>query len=175
MNENSKIIPLPKEDITCGMCGASDVKTRHVEDSFEFGRGNSTVFLSAIIPVHSCAECSFEFTDSKADDLCHEAVCRHLGLLTPAEIRKVRRDMSQAEFADQTGIGEASLGRWERGHLIQNVAMDNFLHLLRLPGNLEALRKRKRHSASSHTGSEHNFQCIDITELLTGQQVKFAF
>ena len=111
-----------------------------MDDSFEYG----SVFLNATITVHSCAECSFEFTGEGADSARHESVCRHLGLLTPAEVRNIRKDMSmsKAELARQTGISEASLSRWERGYLLQNTAMDNFLYLLSLPGNLEALRKK---------------------------------
>jgi len=146
MNKDSNVIPFSKETVTCAMCGSSDVKTHQIEDSFEYGNGDSRVFLSALIPVHSCSECSFEFTDNKADELRHEAVCRHLGILTPREIRDVRKNMSKAEFSRQTGIGEASLGRWERGFLLQNIAMDNFLYLLNLPGNLDSLQRRRSDS-----------------------------
>jgi len=173
MNKNSKVIPFPKETVTCAMCGSSDVKTRQIEDSFEYGNGNSTVSLSALIHVHSCDKCSFEFTDSKADDLRHEAVCRHIGILTPREVCDVRKNMSKAEFSRQTGIGEASLARWERGFLLQNVAMDNFLYLLSLPGNLEALQRR--HNDSAHMESEPVFKCIGITSALREQQAKFSF
>ena len=175
MKESSKVIPFSKENVTCGMCGSSDVKTRRVEDSFEFKSGDSKFLLNVVIPVRSCIECSFEFTDSEADDLRHDAVCRKLGLLTSAEVRDVRRDMSKAEFARQTGIGEASLGRWERGHLIQNAAMDNFLYLLNLPGNLEALRKRKKYGVSQHKESQHGFQHIDITPPLMERAGNFSF
>lgn len=173
MNKNSKIIPFSKETITCAMCGSSNVKTRQVKDSFEYGSGDSRVFLNADIPVHSCVKCSFEFTGNKADDLRHEAVCRHLGLLTPEEVRSVRNNMSKAEFSRQTGIGEASLSRWERGSVIQNVAMDKFLYLLSLTGNLEALKNRT--SASKRLKSESVFRCIDITDTLIEQKAKFNF
>lgn len=173
MNKNSKVIPFSKETITCGMCGSSNVKTRQVKDSFEYGSGDSRVFLNAVIPVHSCVKCSFEFTGNKADDLRHEAVCRHLGLLTPEEVRSVRNNMSKAEFSRQTGIGEASLSRWERGYLLQSEAMDNFLYLLSLPGNLEALKDKT--SASGRKVSESAFRCIDITDTLMEQKAKFSF
>ena len=39
--------------------------------------------------------------------------------------------MSQAEFARVTGFGEATIGRWENGLVIQNVANDRYLRLLR--------------------------------------------
>ena len=62
----------------------------------------------------------------------HEAECRRLGVLTPAEIRALRTgyDMSRAEFARVTGFGEATLARWERGEVIQNTSNDSFLRML---------------------------------------------
>ena len=150
MDRNSRINPSSSEEnIICHMCGSSDVHIRKEEDRFEYGNAEPGVFLSAIVDVYRCNECSIEYTDSKADDLRHEAVCNYLGRLTPKEIFRIREsmDMSQKEFADETGIGEASLSRWERGYLIQNEAMDNFLCLLSQPGNLEILRKRRSDSA----------------------------
>lgn len=62
----------------------------------------------------------------------HEAECRRLGVLTPTEIRELRKgyDMSRAEFARVTGFGEATLARWERGEVIQNTSNDSFLRML---------------------------------------------
>lgn len=150
MNRNSKIDPSSSEEsVICHMCGSSDVHIRKEEDIFEYGNAEPGVFLSAVVDVYSCKECSFEYTDSKADDLRHEAVCNYLRRLTPKEILRIRESMkmSQKEFAHETGIGEASLSRWERGYLIQNEAMDNFLYLLSRPENLEILRKRQSDSA----------------------------
>ena len=150
MDRNSKINPSSaEENITCHMCGSSDVHTRKEEDRFEYGNAEPGVFLSAIVDVYRCNECSIEYTDSKADDLRHEAVCNYLGVLTPKEILRIREciNMSQKEFSRETGIGEASLSRWERGHLIQNEAMDNFLYLLSQPGSLEILQKRQSDSS----------------------------
>ena len=38
--------------------------------------------------------------------------------------------MSRAAFARLTGFGEATLGRWERGEVIQNTSNDSFLRIL---------------------------------------------
>ena len=64
--------------------------------------------------------------------LQHAAVCRALGLLTPAEIQAIRERLgpTQAEFAQLTGIGEATISRWERGRILPNRAMDHYLRLL---------------------------------------------
>ena len=167
MNENSKVDSLSKESVTCVICKSSNVETNQVEDNFEYG----SALLKATITVHSCADCSFEFTGKGADKVRHDAVCRHLGFFTPEEVRKIRKDtsMSKVEFADVSGIGEASLGRWERGRLLQSHAMDNLLYLLSLPGNLEALKRRHSQIESSST-----FPHIGIiTEELRKEQESF--
>ncbi len=159
MDRNSKVNQFSSEEnITCCMCGSSDVHIRKEEDRFEYGYAETGVFLSAVIDVYRCNECSIEYTGNKADDLRHEAVCNYLGVLTPKEILRIREgmNMSQKEFARETGIDEASLSRWERGYLIQNEAMDNFLYLLSQPGNLEILRKRR--SGKIHGNYEHRIR-----------------
>ena len=49
--------------------------------------------------------------------------------------------MSRAAFAKVTGLGEATLNRWENGLLIQNRANDRYLRLLASPGNVQALKR----------------------------------
>ena len=63
--------------------------------------------------------------------------------MTPAEIRAIRAELGKTrrEFAELTGIGEASLARWESGRLIQNVAYDTLLHLLTFPENVDRIRR----------------------------------
>ena len=65
-------------------------------------------------------------------------------MLTPWEIREIRKkhDLSRAAFAELTGLGAASLGRWETGALIQSLANDRYLRLLAAPGGLSALKGR---------------------------------
>ena len=75
----------------------------------------------------------------------HETVCRHLGVQTPVEVLAIRQkyNMSRPGFAELTRLGEATLGRWERGALIQNAANDQFLYLLRFADNIDRLRARR--------------------------------
>jgi DNA-binding transcriptional regulator YiaG len=128
----------------CPNCGSQSVATRKVVDRFTYGTGADAVQLEAEVPFHRCAECAFEYTDAEAEDRHHEAVCRHLNVLFPEEIRELRDsyDMTRAEFAQATRIGEASLGRWETGQLIQNPANDNYLYLLNFRDNWERLKAR---------------------------------
>jgi DNA-binding transcriptional regulator YiaG len=128
----------------CPNCGSRSIATRNVVDRFTYGTGADAVQLEAEVPFLRCAECSFEYTDAEAEDRRHEAVCRHLNVLVPEEIRELRDsyDMTRAEFAQATRIGEASLGRWETGQLIQNPANDNYLYLLNFRDNWERLKAR---------------------------------
>lgn len=117
---------------SCESCGASGLRTELVRDPFIYGSGEGAVELIADLPVHSCPQCGASYRGEEAETLQHEAVCRHLGVLTPAEIRALRRrhDMSRAAFSRLTGFGEATLARWERGEVIQNTSSDSFLRLL---------------------------------------------
>lgn len=131
-------------DIQCPSCGKNGAQTSMVDDPFVYGEGSDAVELVARVPLRTCAACGFEFLDSEAEDAQHEAVCRHLGVLTPSEIRALREKhgFSRAAFSQLTKLGEATIARWERGALIQNSAYDQFMYLLQDPRNLERLRER---------------------------------
>ena len=65
-----------------------------------------------------------------------------------------RLGRNQAEFAELTGIGVATLSRWERGRLLQTRALDRYLRVLdALPQAiqvLESLQKPTRASTTFH-------------------------
>ena len=119
----------PDSDLICPQCGAESVTTSWHHDAFNYGSGDAAVTLHVDLPVRHCAACDFEFLDHEGERLRHEAVCRHLGVLTPAEVRAVRErhGMSRAAFAQVTGLGEATLNRWENGAVVQNLANDRYL------------------------------------------------
>ncbi len=138
-------------DRSCPDCNSNRVVTEWIDHRFPYGRGENAVELCARIPVRRCEECGDQFLDAEAEDLMHEAVCRHLGVMTPREVRDIRRQgggLSRAEFARITRRGEATIGRWERGELIQNAAYDQLLYLLTFPENLIRLRQRAETLAS---------------------------
>lgn len=118
----------------CGSCDTPGLRTELVRDPFIYGAGEDAVELAVEIPVHTCSYCG-SYTGEEAADIRHDAVCRHLGLLTPNEIRELRGEyeMSRAAFATLTGLGEATIARWERREVIQNVANDRYLRLLQNP------------------------------------------
>jgi len=100
------------------------------------------VELRADVPVISCSSCGERYTDDRAADIRHDAVCRFLGRLTPSDLRKIRESYgySQAQWSELTGIGIASIKRWESGVLIQGVALDRFIRVLSNTHGLDLLK-----------------------------------
>lgn len=117
---------------TCPLCSTTSVETIPHRDTFAYGTGQSAAELSVQLPVRSCPSCNIEFLDQVGQRLMHNAVCRHLGVLTPEEVAAIRvhHKMTRAQFATVTGLGKATLARWESGAVIQNRANDRFLRLL---------------------------------------------
>ena len=132
------------EEQCCPECGSTRVSTRLERQRFPYGEGSEAVELEAVVPVTKCSECGFEYLDDSAEAIRHEAVCRHLGVLNPDEIRRIREEygFSRAEFSRLTRLGEATLNRWENGILVQNQAYDRFLRLLRFPENVRRLQTK---------------------------------
>lgn len=167
--------------ILCPVCESKRIVTRELSESFPYGSGKEEVTLSAIVPVHSCQDCQFEFTDELADQEKHNAICKHLEVMTPSQIAWIRQqyNLSRAEFARVARIGEASINRWENALLIQNPAMDQYLYLLSFPENFERVRERNEHSfLNSSCGFDQDpnpFTCLEITEDLEQEARVFVF
>ncbi len=130
----------------CPLCDSSHVDSRIENQTFVHGTGKDASELSAPVQVFQCQSCMFEFTDETAEKARHNAVCRHLGVLTPEEIAAIRAQykLSRAEFARITRIGEASINRWENGQLIQNAAMDQYLRLLSQPEIFQEMQNQNQ-------------------------------
>ena len=154
-NETPRLMEV-QQDLSCAVCGEATVTTTWVQHTFTYGSGRSAVELAVRVPVRSCADCEFEWLDDVGERLQHEAVCRHLGVLPPEKIRQIRKrhGMTRARFAEVTGLGEASLNRWENGINIQTHANDRFLRLLANPRTMQELKRFVAHSTSSEIGAE---------------------
>ena len=151
----------------CGSCGSGRVQTRKQIKVLNYGTLDKPVGLQAEVPVYRCADCEFMYTDREASELCHDAVCRYRDVMTPKEVREIRNSYNQSikEFSKQTGIGAASINRWEKGALIQNKAMDNYLYLLNFPRNLDELSIRVGELADhENLGNMLRFPDIDEIE-----------
>lgn len=139
------------DDFTCPDCGGHSTTTVLHDDAFEYGSGDTPpVTLHTVVPVHCCSQCALEYLGREGRLIRHEAVCRHLGLLTPTEIRHIRKNhrMNRASFAQVTGLSEETLNQWENGATIQNAAYDNYLRLLKSPENLRKLKSQEAHAYS---------------------------
>ena len=125
----------------CPQCDGT-VETIPHQHTFRYGSGSSAADIEVTLPVRRCATCDFEFLDEEGHRLKHDALCRHLGVLTPGEILRIRErhGLSRAAFARVTKLGEASLARWETGRVIQTQANDCYLRLLDQPDAIARLR-----------------------------------
>ena len=144
--------------------------------TFTYGTGESAFDVKVDLPVRRCGPCDFEYLDEVSEELQHTALCEHFGVLTPNEIRRVRahHGMTRARFAEVTGIGEASLNRWENALNIQTHAYDRYLRLLALPGVMQQLQEivERRPSVRTDTSEgEDRFRTLEITDdTLRGQE-----
>jgi len=153
MNRNelsNEIDPETSDRPTCPECGHEEIRTVWESRPLAYGLGKDAVELSVRVPIRECLQCHFRYLDYEAEDLQHEAVCRHLGVLTPQEIIALREKygLSRAEFARLTGLGEATIARWERGALIQNTGNDRYLRLLQHSENMLRLEKLAKRPAT---------------------------
>ena len=134
-------------DIICDQCESTQLYREFVEYSFPYAAGHSedykTIELTTKIPIYGCESCDYEHMRDDSHEAAHEAICKHLNILTPSKIRKFRDrlGMTREQFKDAYGIGTTTLGRWERGELIQNKANDNLLKCLHLAGTRRAIEK----------------------------------
>ena len=104
------------------------------------------------LTVPRCGSCQAISIDDEADREISAAFRREARLLTPEEIRQGRENLSmtQKEFANLLGVGEATISRWETGAQIQQRAMDRFLRVcLASPRAVELLRSDFQASAKS--------------------------
>ena len=172
MNKN-ELRPLAPDDedvnLLCPECETL-VHTEWQVIHFKWGLERSQIELSANLPVRICPNCGFKYLDYVGEDLKHEAVCRHLGVLTPRAIKQIRtrKGMTRSEFAKLTGLGEASIGRWERGELIQSIANDRYLRLLAATDGVLRLRDAIQNPTEEGTegaeGFTPEFRVVSQTE-----------
>lgn len=161
---------------TCFDCDSPVGKT-WLDHTFTHGIGADAAELTVHLPVHVCPACGLEFLDHEAETLKHEAICAHLGVLTPDEVRGIRKTyrMSRAAFAKVTGLGEATLNRWENALLIQNAANDRYLRLLKDANNMHRLKRLTAEPAGpSSTTSAGRFRVIEVSPEGRQQQSGFA-
>lgn len=132
-----------RQEWSCAQCGAQTVETVEQRHTFRYGSGESAADLTVELPVRRCTACGFEFLDQQSEEIKLEAICEHLRVLSPAGIRRIRtrHGMTQAEFAEVTGLGTASLVRWENGSMNHTRAYDRYIRLLDSPNVMRRLKR----------------------------------
>ena len=161
--------------LTCFECDAPAI-TEWCRHTFTYGFGSTAVELTVNLPVRTCGSCGFEFLDHEAETLKHEAICTHLGVLSPKEIHSIRRmhSMSRAAFAQVTGLGEATLNRWENGIVIQTLANDRYLRLLANPATMQRLKSFGSAERSSSLAVDgRRFRCLEESDDVRREQDGF--
>lgn len=163
----------------CAQCGARAVGTVEQRHTFRYGTGESAADLTVDLPVRRCTTCGFEFLDGESERIKLEAICEHLGVLSPAGIRRIREryGMTQAEFARVTGLGTASVVRWENGSMNHTRAYDRYIRLLESPDVMRRLRRLSEPAvrrARSPIAAGGRWRACEDTDALRRQQSSFA-
>jgi putative zinc finger/helix-turn-helix YgiT family protein len=156
----------------CPVCGRQPLEFRYIRDEFDYGPDDERVRVVAeAVPVLTCPACQEVFYGPDAEQAHHRAICKALGLLTPEQIRGIREryGMSQTEFARLTGIGVATLSRWEQGRLMQTRSLDGYLQLLDHP---DAIRKLEKIRGSS-SRKPAVWRCLKVTNEIRSRLARF--
>lgn len=83
------------------------------------------------LEVPKCQACGELVFSTHVDEQINTALRAKLRLLTPAQIRSVRKELGadQKQLAERLGVANETISRWETGALIQSRAMDNLLRV----------------------------------------------
>ncbi len=154
---------------SCAECGAEAVATIEHRHTFRYGSGESAADLTVNLPVRRCGKCGFEFLDRDSERIKLEAICQHLGILSPAGIQRIREShgMTQAEFAKVTGLGTATLVRWENGSMNHTRAYDRYIRLLAKPEIMQQLRRLAEPAGPGRdlgNGEERRWRVLRVTD-----------
>src|SRR3954463_14332611 len=104
MNEQQTKI----QSASCPSCGKPGVISRSEGIKFPYGCGTEQKQLEAVVLIHTCADCDLEYLDDSAEEAKHNAVCDHLGILRPTDIRELRHrlGMSRLDLSQLSKLGE---------------------------------------------------------------------
>lgn len=176
--EVTNIIEFPRSKQICPSCEATSITRELRPQSFQYGKGDDALVIEAEIPIYICQECTLEYCDEEAERIRHDAICDRLNVLKPKQIRAIRDrfQMNRTEFAILTGIGEASLARWESSAQIQTPAMDLLLRLVARssPAEVASMRVVRPRPSADLVQLRKQFQVLDLTPEMQERSIKFA-
>lgn len=114
----------------CLNCDSTSFTEKNVRMNTEY----NDEALEVIVPAYVCKECAEPLMDSKQMNVLRQVAAdkyrENHGLLTSDKIVAIRKamEMSQRQFSEYLGVGEASIKRWET-YYVQEVAMDEHIRL----------------------------------------------
>src|SRR5579864_768409 len=138
---NKHRIEEPEIVTACPNCGGADVVTAREQQTFLYGAEGTP--LKAIVPVRICKACAFQFTDFEAEEAREQAIRDHLQLPSAEQVQAIRKAYgTRAAFAELSGLGSASLARWELGTLMPSTANARYLFLLNYEDNIRRVKEK---------------------------------
>ena len=117
----------------CPICQNGGLVRAQVERAFEYGVGDMRVPTSAPISVLLCDSCGSQIDTPETGRQMEDAGRRAVGMMVGDDFRSFREGLSLSlrEMSRMTGIGTATLSRWESGRLRPNRSLDLLMQILR--------------------------------------------
>lgn len=117
----------------CVVCGANAVIDTNDPISVEFREGH---YIVDGFSYERCTACGEEFYRAGQVDAIHAAAANQArlerGLLSPDDVRRLRFDLDLTQTALDSALGASpgTVGRWERGSVVQPAVADRLMRLL---------------------------------------------
>ena len=83
------------------------------------------------MPEWHCATCDLSVTDEEGDEPLQAALRKHVGLLTPQQIKAGIKELgiTQEKFADKIRCAPESISRWLNGAVLQSRVYDCLMRI----------------------------------------------
>lgn len=117
----------------CPFCGTDKLEKK--TGGFRFEPPSNLPGGVLVIPDATwweCNSCGEQIIPEELDKALDRVRYQRLGLLSPEEIREVRKrtGLSAVDMAQALGVGEKTYTRWENGKSIQNKSNDTLIRIL---------------------------------------------
>jgi len=119
--------------VKCPICRSAELQVVTEPREIEADDGTHLAYRDDLFECSKCGERFYTHDQAMASSRNRAAALRtHEELLTPAEIRDIRRrfGLSQAGLEALLRVGAKTVVRWERGSVCQSRAVDTLLRFL---------------------------------------------
>jgi putative zinc finger/helix-turn-helix YgiT family protein len=159
-----------KNSIKCPICDKGTLDSRQGDYVAEIKCGREMKKLSVgNISWDECNACGKKIFDDDATRQISDARYEALGLLTPSELKEVRKKLgyTQEQMAAFLGIGNKTYCRWENGTSIQTKSMDTLIRCATRDKIIELQRKERIKQAVDYLARlrEKRLQAPEETEM----------